>query len=264
MTSATRFVTDAEFREVLKIVEAHPTDGRRSPFKSWFSLVLRALYATGCRPAEVVGTRGRSSLDPTRPGLSQVKAHHGLRPRDILPNYRIYVEGKHTNPRRKTKALKPRVVLCADKQVWFELRSLANTRPPDSEANIFFPTTRDGKELLRDEIEKLQRRLPPQFSGFSPRWLRHSHAINAIRNGIDLVSIQRQLGHEHLSTTAIYLRYAGLDDSRYLNAFGGTLGPDLESRDCPSCGFEWSVDRRTGALDLGSRMGVAMRRRVVA
>lgn len=258
MGNAVRFVTPEEFASVLDVVNAAtPRD-----FPPWFPLVLRALFATGCRPAEIVGTSGRVGREEEEggPRVSRVKPHHGLRPRDVLANYRLYIEGKHTTPKGRTTDLKPRIVLCADEDLWRDLRDLAARRMASHpEENLFLPPMRDGKEMLRDQFEKLQRRLPTNLKDFSPRWLRHSHAIAAIRAGIDLVSIQRQLGHESLTTTAIYLRFAGLDEMRYLSAFGGP-GARTEKRDCPSCGFTWRVDKATNALDLGSRMGAVFRR----
>lgn len=156
--------------------------------------------------------------------------------------------------------LKPRVVLCADKETWLDLRKFADAAE-SQEKNLFLPHSRDGVAALGAQVRLLQRQLPPRLQEFSPRWLRHSHAINAIRSGVDLVSIQKQLGHEDMTTTAIYLRHAGIDEGRYLKAFGGDDGPLHESRDCPSCGFGWRVDKRSGALDLESRVGTALRRR---
>lgn len=281
-----RFVTPSEFEEILHVVEkAKPAppqvrgergrfvgsgeDRRRAPFPEWFAPVLRTLMATGARPSEIVGTRGRVGLDPEEAldggRVSYCKPHHGLRARDVLPNHRLALEGKHTTPKGRTEDLKARIVLCANDGVYGFLRARAErtmeTHGPD--ARLFLAEARNGIEALRDQTRKLQRRLPAKWANFSPRWLRHSHAIAAIRAGIDLVSIQRQLGHENLATTAIYLRFAGMDERRYLAAFGG-VGAQEEKRDCPSCGFAWTENAKTGALTLDARMGAAFRRRVVA
>jgi integrase len=259
MRSQIRFVTPDDFASIVTIAE----NGRYSP---WLAPVLRTIFATGCRPAEVVGARfrqGRELEEGRGSRISRRKAHHGLRARDVQPNHRLYVEGKHTTPTGRTLDLKPRVVLCADPDVWDMLRKRADAAT-SRDANLFLPRSRDGVAALGTQIRKLQPALAPHLREFSPRWLRHGHAIAAIRAGVDLVSIQRQLGHEDLSTTAIYLRYAGLDDTRYLAAFGGRLTHEVEPRDCPSCGFAWKVDKRTGALSLDARLGAAMRRKVVA
>jgi integrase/recombinase XerD len=41
--------------------------------------------------------------------------------------------------------------------------------------------------------------------------LRHTFAVNAIRKGISLPSLQRLLGHDHLTTTTIYLNLSPED-----------------------------------------------------
>lgn len=259
MRSQVRFTTPDDATAIIERAE-------RPRFPRWFAPVLKTTWATACRPAEVVGAKhrpGRELEEGKGPRLSRRKAHHGIRPRDVQPNSRIYVEGKHTTPTGRTYDLKPRVVLCADKEVHDDLRQRAD-KAQDTNANLFLPRSRDGVAALGHQMRRLRPDLPAHLREFSPRWFRHGHAINALRCGVDLVSLQRQLGHEELTTTAIYLRYAGIDETRYLKAFSGNLGPDLEPHDCPSCGFEWNVNRNTGALALDARMGVALRRRVVA
>lgn len=39
--------------------------------------------------------------------------------------------------------------------------------------------------------------------------LRHTFSINAIRKGVNLRALQEALGHDHISTTEIYLNYSG-------------------------------------------------------
>lgn len=50
----------------------------------------------------------------------------------------------------------------------------------------------------------------------SPHVLRHTFAVTAIQKGISLPALQRILGHDHLTTTAIYLN---LSPEESLNEF---------------------------------------------
>lgn len=255
MRNAVRFVTKEQFDTILDILS-------KSRYSPWFPLVLRTLWATGCRPAEVVGSKfspGREEEEGLGPRISRRKPHHGLRAIDVLPNHRLHVAGKHTSPRGRTDQLKERVVLCADSAVWDDLRSMA-PRTGSREANLLLPNSRHGVGALDAQIRKLRSSLPPELADFSPRWLRHSHAIHSLRNGVDLVSVQRQLGHESLTTTAIYLRFAGIEEERYLKAFSEQGGEEGEKKDCPSCGFTWT-ELSGGRLDLASRTGLVLRRR---
>ena len=43
----------------------------------------------------------------------------------------------------------------------------------------------------------------------TPHVLRHTFSINAIRSGVNLRALQEALGHDHISTTDIYLNYSG-------------------------------------------------------
>lgn len=256
MRNAVRYVTKEQFDSILDIAG-------KSQLSPWARLTLRVLWATGCRPSEIVGSKfkpGREEEEGLGPRISRRKEHHGIRAMDVLPNHRIHVAGKHTSPRGRTLALKERVVLCADSAVWDELRALSG-RAAARDANLILPRSRHGVGALDAQIRKLRPSLPPELSDFSPRWLRHSHAIHSLRNGVDLVSVQRQLGHESLTTTAIYLRFAGIEEERYLSAFtAGDGGEGWEQRDCPSCGFAWRVSLENSAMDLTSRMGIAFRR----
>jgi len=272
MSQDVRFVTPEEFDDLLSIVNAHVgrtvhagvVRGSRGPIEPWLPLALRTLFATGCRPSEIMGTPGRIAkrIAQGRNVPSTVKPHHGLRARDVLGQHRLYVAGKHTHPERQTEQLKPRIVLCADADVYRDLQRLAEQRTAEGgrEQRLFAPDANDGKARLLTQMKRLKPLLPARLRGFSARWLRHSHAIHAIRSGVDLMSLRQQLGHTSLEVTAIYLRFAGVDERRYLDAFSGRTGPTWETRSCPSCAFEWREDPKTGAFDLGSRVGVALRR----
>jgi site-specific recombinase XerD len=44
-----------------------------------------------------------------------------------------------------------------------------------------------------------------------PHTLRHSYAINMIRNGVDIQGVQLLLGHAGIQTTTVYLQFKDAD-----------------------------------------------------
>jgi len=57
----------------------------------------------------------------------------------------------------------------------------------------------------------------PEGPHMTPKGLRHSFGIHAIRSGVPLNLVQRWLGHASMSTTAIYLQAVG-DEEREIAA----------------------------------------------
>lgn len=257
-----RFVTRDQWAGIMRVVDAN-----KHRFEPWFPLALRAYAATGCRPAELVGKNGRERHEAEE-GYSSpqsgIQEHHGLRARDLLGDDMLYVEGKNTNGgRARADGLKPGTVICADEGVYRELMArAAGAKDPD--ANLFGlgPSRRpylDGYWRLTKQVRRLRKLLPPNLRGFEVRWLRHSWAIWALRAGIDLVTIQRQLRHEKLEITVIYLRFAPTDKAKVKSAFAGAP-PKAVQHDCPSCGFGWESDSQTGRMQLDGQMGLALTR----
>ena len=69
------------------------------------------------------------------------------------------------------------------------------------------PRSRSGHvsrvQLFR-EVKRVSRQAGLDASAVSPHTLRHAFATHLLANGVDLVSLQRLLGHSDLSTTEIY------------------------------------------------------------
>jgi site-specific recombinase XerD len=66
--------------------------------------------------------------------------------------------------------------------------------------------TDDGYPMNRRTVYLMFRRLSERAGvSASPHQLRHSSAIEHLRAGMDLLSVQRLLGHENLETTQVYL-----------------------------------------------------------
>ena len=63
-------------------------------------------------------------------------------------------------------------------------------------------------------IQRLLKRLANRASisrPVSPHVLRHTFAVTAVQKGISLPTLQRLLGHDHLTTTEIYLNLSPED-----------------------------------------------------
>jgi integrase/recombinase XerD len=78
-------------------------------------------------------------------------------------------------------------------------------------------TTAETFGLSSRTVERIVRRVASRAGisrPCSPHVLRHTFAVAAIRKGITLPALQRILGHEHLSTTEIYLNVSGEDVRR--------------------------------------------------
>ena len=78
--------------------------------------------------------------------------------------------------------------------------------------------TRDGRPLSKDRVEKVMHRYGCKagIAGVrsSPHTLRHTAAVSFLRNGGDVFSLQRMLGHTTLEMTRRYCELADVDVKR--------------------------------------------------
>ncbi|MGE7625450.1 tyrosine-type recombinase/integrase [Viridibacillus sp. NPDC096237] len=58
---------------------------------------------------------------------------------------------------------------------------------------------------------------PGQSNGISPHKLRHSFAVDFIRNGGDIILLRDQLGHNDIKTTSLYTNMASTDSQKVLD-----------------------------------------------
>ncbi len=163
--AAERVLTEAEVEKLLAAV-----DGRDRA-------LLRVLYASGARVAELVGlTAGACVPDPRGGGAITLHGKRGSR----------------------TVRLGPRA--------WAALEQLRQEKPPEA------PVLGIGIERVRQILARAATRAGLQKKP-SPHWLRHSHGTHAHRAGASAALIRDTLGHASIATTDTYLRASPDDGS---------------------------------------------------
>jgi site-specific recombinase XerD len=153
--------------EVLRLFAALPDN----PYRT----LVRTAYACGLRISEVVRLRV-SDIDSQR-GVLLVRQGKGQKDR-LLP-------------------LSPALLA--------ELRAYWRRYRP---VGWLFPGQKPGRHLNLNALQRLFARLvrPLGFGkAVSMHTLRHSYATHLLEAGVDVVTLQRLLGHRDLSTTARYL-----------------------------------------------------------
>ena len=95
-------------------------------------------------------------------------------------------------------------------------RYINRYRPEPAGANRdFLFLTREGRPLNKDRVEKIMayygRKAGLEGVRCSPHTLRHTAAVNFLRNGGDVFSLQRMLGHASLEMTRGYCELADID-----------------------------------------------------
>ena len=141
--------------------------------------------------------------------ILNLMARAGLRVSEVVP---LRVEDVELNQRkghvvvRAGKAPKERTVPLP-KAAREALREYLATRPPWAGERLF--VSRTGRPIAPRDVQRLVEKAARK-AGLSrrvtPHVLRHTHATRALRQGVDLATVARLLGHESLTTTARYLR----------------------------------------------------------
>jgi len=77
---------------------------------------------------------------------------------------------------------------------------------------LLFPFSHDQYLAVWKGIMKLVEKAQPdgweRLIRHAPYDLRHTFAVNALHNGVDLLQLQRLLGHSSIETTRMYARHA--------------------------------------------------------
>jgi len=159
------YLTDNEVKNLLASIE-HPL----------INLVVRTLYMTGLRISECLNL----TLDTVD-----------------LKNKIIHVIAGKGN--------KDRIIPISDK-LYIYLKEYINYHRPKVNSNFFFATSKTGRlscqyvnRILAKTIKKLN-----WNKKVTCHILRHSFATRLIEQGVNLVEVQKLLGHSNLKITSIY------------------------------------------------------------
>lgn len=147
----------------------------------------------------------------------------GIDMKDVnLRNLTIRIYGKGSKER--IAHITPR---CADaiQRYITEYRELITNLQTDA----LFVSRRRGNRLTTRSIEKTMQKHILEANlggmGYTPHKLRHSVGTTLAQDGVDLLTIQNVLGHEHPSTTEIYTHLTNADVARAVNSSSlGALG----------------------------------------
>ncbi|MDP2218169.1 MAG: site-specific integrase [Methanolobus sp.] len=241
-----------------------------------YPLLIRLLFFTGARISEIVGSNQRIFTQCLYPGFKKrkgncpkwaisrddktcidsgckylaayvQKAHHGIRVKDIVFKDRIIaVYGKNV----KSDELKPRTVIVDTETLELLKMHIERyaLRPNDKIISINENGAKVLINTLRDIVE---------MPWLSAHKFRHGHAIYCIQQGMDIRTLQQQLGHTDMGTTAIYLQFAIIDRQKaYDKVFGRKH--DCMKLQCPACGLNFKVSK-SGGVDLEDKIKTIFR-----
>ncbi len=112
---------------------------------------------------------------------------------------------------------------------------------------------------LWKRLKSLAKRARVDPSKIRPHVLRHTFATEALRKGMDLISLKNLLGHSDVKITQIYTHLVKEDlREKYFAVFSNPLSGGL--RTCPSCGRSIPLNAKFCpycGMSLGSRGSVA-------
>lgn len=173
--------------EIARLLKCTPTtaDGRRNPYHRRNVALILVLLDTGIRVSELCNLK-RRDLD--------------------LETGRIAVINGKGN--------KSRMVYIGDRARRGLWRYLAENELAE-DASPIFPNT-DGFPLSRSRVRKIVANLGKRadVKNVYPHRFRHTFAIQYLRNGGDIFTLQRLLGHSTLEMVRRYLALADVDAER--------------------------------------------------
>ena len=174
--------SDSQIQQLVGVIDTRTAEGYRD-----YTIIL-TLLDTGIRVSELCSLR-----------LGNLWLEEGM----------VKVLGKGNKER----------LIPIGKQVQRLLWRYINRYRPEPAANCdFLFLTQEGRPLTKDRVEKIMtyhgRKAGLKGVRCSPHTLRHSAAVKFLRNGGDVFSLQRMLGHASLEMTRRYCELADIDVKR--------------------------------------------------
>jgi site-specific recombinase XerD len=131
-----------------------------------------------------------------------------------LRNLTIRIRGK--GKKERIAHITPRCAGAIQRYIE-EYRSLI----PDLQTDALFVSKRQGTRLTTRSVERAMDKHIQEAKlggmGYTPHKLRHSVGTTLAQDGVDLLTIQNVLGHEHPSTTEIYTHLTNADVAKAVN-----------------------------------------------
>lgn len=196
------FVSEGDMNTLLdKVVYPDSYAGRRD------RLILETLYSTGIRAAELLGL----DIDDVDVGEGQLVVT-GKRDKERIVPFGVRLSGMMSDYLAERRAMRP--------AVGHENALLLNDA---GKRRLSYSTLRDVVRSYLSLVTMMSRR--------TPHVLRHSFATSMLNNNADLQSVKELLGHEKLSTTAIYTHTTFSQLKQMYNLAHPRAGGDLPSED---------------------------------
>lgn len=123
-----------------------------------------------------------------------------------------YVQKRGQLRVRHGKGDKERILYVGDSTKKYLWRYLNGERENAATSSPLF-VTREGTAQDRFNVRRMVARAGDRAGvpGAHPHRFRHTFAINALRNGMNLLEVKELLGHESLATVQIYAKLAAVD-----------------------------------------------------
>jgi site-specific recombinase XerD len=203
--SMRKYLKEAELRALLE-----------QPVRMRDRLIIKLLYETGMRVGELSAlTIGDVDLDAGEITIQRAKRHEEGRKVPIINSWTKTMLRDYIGTRRTRK----------------DPLFVSNKRGPLSRRQIERLIAKYGLAVGIDKDK------------CHPHVLRHTHAVHALKSGIDLRTLQQNLGHSSIEVTAIYLTM-DIDDRK--EAYSKHPLPGMDHVDADESGSDGSPQNASG------------------